>query len=756
MIPAAQNTDFQKKLDGLWQGGKTPSYLDIASAAAETALPVLTTLEALEKFSPLGRWSKMRESYAFTSEFISSLRGDAARGKVLEYANTPRILSAALFEQRGAAAGKMVVADGALAEAIDMLFEGDVVISSEEGLQPSEAFACIICQPPLGRRTKARNADGFGGEVVTELSSHLQDGGRLFWLTGRGAMFSSLSRKTICSLEDDGLHVVAELEIPSGVFAGAAIEGALFIFERRKPQKKLVGALRDAQGASALASALAAGPSKKAGASWAWLAPDDLRKYSQLEREDLLKRLTPRGRFTLTALGDVLTGEKVLKADKPIQEDSTATGYLYFPEYALSKVTAELDDQTVKPRAVYRLPVDTSKANPRFLAQLLNSPFGREMRAMLASGSTIPRVSVRALQELRIPLPPLETQNRIVRIDSDLTLIASSFDEFRDMLNRDWSTLGDIGDSINNLKAVLDIEQQIENWWRELPYPLATIYRRYQVASDPRERLDRLLHFFEMAAVYLAAIGSSHVKALRQDWEEHFAKWFHPAGAAGIERADFGFWIGLAGTSLKDLSRIASTPELRDAASAIAGAELVEVARTLGPLGKTTEILDTVRRIRNSWKGHGGHIKSSDATRLDAELQQSVRDFYDATSAVFRRIQLVRPGHADVLDSGYAYQLDVLAGSDPAFEKQEVELSRPAKSRTLAFWMKGSRIVCRALPFFRLGAPQEPQETSFYVFNRVENGGFRWISYQEAREQEFIASDDELHSLIDLPKGGEI
>lgn len=753
MIPVAQDTDFRKKLDRLRQSGKSPSYRDVASAAAEAELSVSATLEALETYSPLGRWSRMRESYEFTVEFVSSLCGDTARGKVLEYASTPRILSAFQFEQRRAAAGKLVVADVSVAEAFGELFGKDVVVNSEEDLQPNEAFECVICQPPLGRRTKARNSDGFGGEGVTALSSHLQDGGRLFWLTGRGAMFSSLSRKTISSLEDDGLHVVAELEIPSGVFAGASIEGALFVFERRKPQKKLVGAIRDKQGASALASALVAGPSKKAGASWAWLAPDDLREYSKLEREDLLKRLTPRGRFKDTALGDVLTGEKIIKADKPIPVDSTATGYLFVPEYALSRVTADLDDQTVKPRAVYRLPVDTSKANPRFLAQLLNSPFGREIRALLSRGSTIQRVNVRSLPELRLPLPSLETQNRIVRIDSDLALLESSFDEFRDILNRDWSALGEIGESIDSLKSVLDIEQQIENWWRELPYPLAAIYRRYQIATDPKERLDRLLHFFELAAVYLAAIGTSHVKALRQDWEEHFAKWFHPAGATGIERADFGFWIGLAGTSLKDLSRIASTPELREAAGGKAGAELVEVAGSLGSLGKTTKILDTVRHVRNSWKGHGGHIKASDAKQLDLELQQSIRDFYEATSVVFRRFLLVRPGSADVLDNGYVYQLEVLAGSDPAFETAAVELSHPAKSRALAFWMKGSRITCRALPFFRLGAPQEPQETSFYVFNRVENGGFRWISYQEAREQEFIASDDELLSLIDLPKG---
>jgi len=74
-----------------------------------------------------------------------------------------------------------------------------------------------------------------------------------------------------------------------------------------------------------------------------------------------------------------------------------------------------------------------------------------------------------------------------------------------------------------------------------------------------------LLHFFEMAAAYLTDIGTSHVRVMRKDWQEVIAKWLHPPGACGIERADFGFWIGLAGASLKDTSRIGSDRDCRPA-----------------------------------------------------------------------------------------------------------------------------------------------------------------------------------------------
>jgi len=133
---------------------------------------------------------------------------------------------------------------------------------------------------------------------------------------------------------------------------------------------------------------------------------------------------------------------------------------------------------------------------------------------------------------------------------------------------------------------------------------------------------------------------------------------------------------------------------------------------------------------------------------LTGQLQQSVRDFYEMTSSLFRQLQLLRPGRAEVNDVNMSYEVEKLTGSDPTFERAQIELGRSIKSNSLAFWMKGAHVMCRAMPLFRLGAPQRPRETSFYVFNRVENGEFRWVSYQETQEQELFAPNDELSSII--------
>ena len=240
-------------------------------------------------------------------------------------------------------------------------------------------------------------------------------------------------------------------------------------------------------------------------------------------------------------LGALLHTDRVEKADRPISDTEQALAFIYIPEYAGSRVTASLDEQTVKPSAVYRLSIDPKKANPRFLSQLLNGPYGRWLRGDAARGVTIQRVSVASLLELKLPIPETAMQDRIARIDSDMSLLRSVFREMQGAVDQDWGSLSDVAEKIDSLKAVLDIERQIADWWRELPYPLATIYRRYQVSTEPRERLDTLLHFFEMAAVYLAAVGTSYVRALRADWEDILAKWLRPSGGAGIERADLAF-----------------------------------------------------------------------------------------------------------------------------------------------------------------------------------------------------------------------
>ena len=755
MSTTTQEAMFWRQMKELRSKPQLPSLVEIADMAIASGMSESAALLEVQKFAERRRSSPEKRSGA-AEEFVTTLCKSAGGTSVLEYTCSPSVLAAPLFVGRESSKNRLVIANAELTKVMSVLFGDEVILQKPGDIETESSFDWVICQPMVGYRPKNRNSDGFGGEVVCTLSQFVTDSGCLIWITARNILFSPKAKETMGALEDDGLHIIATIEIPTGGLHGSSTEGIAFVFQRRQLSKKLVGVLRDSEVVSSMATALLGGPSKRRGSCWDWTDVDSVRSYSDVEQLELLKKLAPRGRFKTVELGRLITSETINKASKPISDDSEETAFLFVPEYSGSQVTVDLEQQTVKPTAVYRLPIDTDRANPRFLATLLNGPYGRELRSSVATGTTISRISVQNLRKLRLPLPEITIQNSIAQVDTDLTLLGAGLHELRVGIERDWAKLAAVADRVNEVKVVLDVEQRIENWWRELPYPLATIYRRYRNSLDAKEKFDKLLHFFEMAAIYIAVLGTSHVRELRSDWMELFQQWLYPEGGPGIDKASFGFWSQLAGASLKELNRISSTPILRNAGLRIAGAELVNVASELGSLSKSVRILNEANRYRNNWKGHGGHLKESDAERRETELRELVRAFYGAAADVFRRVFLVRPGVAAVGHSTFTYEVQILKGSDPAFEVEKIELKRSAVSDTFSFWMKGAGVMCQASPFFRLGPPQEPQENCFYVYNRVESDGFRWVAYQEASQQEFVAYDAKLKDLIALLKMGNI
>jgi hypothetical protein len=433
----------------------------------------------------------------------------------------------------------------------------------------------------------------FGHKIIRELAPLLAKEGTLYWITRRSLISKLRANQTIADLEALGLHPVGCVETGAPPLTLAAalaqlkgestphplerepqenveLDGVVVIFRRKVPKKRFVGVIYDIETAESAARAFLSVP-RKGGRNWYWLDPDNSRTFSDLKESSFLQNLIPRGYVAVQPLRALLHNDTVDKADRPIADTDQAAALLYIPEYEwddpghYGQNVSAGPDMPYKARIFYRVSIDPEKANPRFLARLLNGPYGSRLRRNVPRqrrGGSV-HVSAASLLEYKLPIPNVATQEQILRIDSDLNLLEAAFREMRTTLDQDWTLVPDIVEKVDRLKAVLDIERQIADWWRELPYPLATIYRRYQVSIEPKDRFDTLLHFFEMASVYFAAVGTSHVKALRPNSDDVLAKWLHPSEGTEIERPDFGFWINLAAASLGDMRHILNDKNLR-------------------------------------------------------------------------------------------------------------------------------------------------------------------------------------------------
>lgn len=745
MTDADRIRQFARKLESIRRRQGKLRPVRIAELAEQAGLSKTNILAQISRAPYLPR-VRSRDRNDTISRFIGSMcmyRRGSIR-KILEYTGTMQLFSAHLINSNIATRISIIASDAEFFESLAYVFRDRdcVTIADSENLLAKTQADIAIVHSPLGlKRSSDEYSDGFGGEAVRKVLPYIHENGTIYWLTGPFSALVSKAKDTLGHLEQANYHLHAVVDLAPGLMLGTNISGTLLLLRQKKPLRKFVGVLQDAESGNRMARVFNEGWTNKPGACWEWLDLQDSRTYGEVAHERALKAMAPRGPCRMVFLGDLLQDPQPQTIDETI-EDATAQPNLFVPKLPNRLVTSRMEDQDVSARLVYRMIVDSTKANPQFLVQLLNSTYGIHLRQGCAKGMTIKNLKWSDLLALALPLPDLSMQDHIAELYSDIGLLDAELQGLQSTIQHDWSTVDGVVKKVDALKGVLDIDRQIKRWSNQLPYPLATIYRKYRVQSLPTDRFDSLLHFFEIAAVYLAVMGLSYTRAISVDYRTSIRNWLHPRKhTLGIKRPDFGFWIAVSRASFKELRRISSDPRRRNEALQLAGPEILETASNVGRLTKAIDALATPKEYRNRWKGHGGHIRNDDAKRLVGELQPSIRAFYESSASLLRGLKLIRLTKANFNDSGTTFDIEDLTGSDPRFTQRQVSLDEYPKDNRLAFWLNDSRRTCPVLPFFQFGAPTHPEETCVYVFNRIEQNRIRWISYQEARKPEYRTRD---------------
>jgi hypothetical protein len=227
------------------------------------------------------------------------MAASASRSRwILEHTGYSNLLTSGLIGTNAAKHSTIVTRNADFGDALRRLFgpaEVSVFHTTSE-LPASTKYDFVVSAPPINYKPKdIDEADGFGGEAILSLVSHLGSKGTIYWVTARGAIFSAASKRTLSALETAGLGMTACVETAPGVLLGTMIDGVVFAFQRNAPGKILSAALRTPDDAPSIASALLAGPTDRRASNWLWVNRNDFRTFSALEQERLLRALLPRG-----------------------------------------------------------------------------------------------------------------------------------------------------------------------------------------------------------------------------------------------------------------------------------------------------------------------------------------------------------------------------------------------------------------------------------------------------------------------------
>lgn len=169
--------------------------------------------------------------------------------------------------------------------------------------------------------------------------------------------------------------------------------------------------------------------------------------------------------------------------------------------------TTSPEDITGDLRSWATVDLDPGRAAASYIAQWLHTNIGKTARRSLMRGAAAPRLPLSSLGNVMVHAPSLEEQNH------RLTLIARA----EDLANHAAGVRAkccDADSSVDGLESQLNSMlrpdsrmESLEVWAETLPFPLASVLRRYKRESSDSERAaSALLHFFEAFSEFWATI----------------------------------------------------------------------------------------------------------------------------------------------------------------------------------------------------------------------------------------------------------
>jgi hypothetical protein len=253
----------------------------------------------------------------------------------------------------------------------------------------------------------------LGPIVLAATSMHLSpDGIGLFVVT---PSFFLSAQSIMHDLPRLGLGIEAALAFPAGSFApDTNIRTYLVIVRKQTFANMFVAQLsQDIHTNRQIVRNLRDGKADGELELGRFVNPQGFRGIELLRLIEQYRRAERRFQGPAVSLGEL---SKSLNLGRPGDqfEFPMAENALYIPLIAVTDVVDSIDDITLKRQNYAQVVVDASRSDARFVARFLNSDLGRASREANKSGTTIQKLNTTSIKELRVFVPKLETQRKIL------------------------------------------------------------------------------------------------------------------------------------------------------------------------------------------------------------------------------------------------------------------------------------------------------------------------------------------------------
>jgi len=618
-------------------------------------------------------------------------------------------------------------------------------------------YDAIVTSGPVGLHKERRRYETSAGLIeladdpaclrVADVAGRMSPDGFIAFVMPPRFAFERGARSVRQNLGSLGLHLAALLTFKPGIFPGTSIAFVLAIITRKPHDSLFIASVPEDSGAQRELVGRVWSRRQGATPSQGRLIPEgESSGLSAIEAKERFEQLA-RGKGLhptpfATAVKEVRTPQRRGTDFERCDDHPHA---VYLPEMAKTRATTRQEDLPEKLKSYLQLLADPAIVLPGYLAELLNTPMGHSLREAVMTGTTIPRINKDRLKKSTLYLAPLPEQTLALAAESEIRKLRTELAELESQI---WERPRQVGRVIEALSKV-NHEQRFEEWLETLPFPLASILRSYHALDQTnKEKYERLLHFFEALAEFVAAIHLSAFRTSTVRWQQEVTllQKVMTTNHLSLERATFGLWrviVERLSTSLR--SMLNGSDEDRAVAQTLyasADPAPLEMLSSKDLVG----LLQRVNGFRNQWTGHGGAVTAAGAEARHDDLRKELEEFRSIVGVRFLQYELIEPREAEILEGPlFRCRVRRIMGSNPQLEHKTVTMKTAAKTGSLYFHNTGHDEALELLPVVQVRDTPQPAS---YFYNRSENSQLHLVSYHFAETSEVSGSGMPLIALF--------
>ncbi|MCS3701010.1 hypothetical protein GGQ20_002332 [Salinibacter ruber] len=700
--------------------------------------------EAVELAEELGREFSLHSLPIYAYQFLARFAEENGASQILDPCVEGGMLLSSLVDQIGEdVKGHGIVQDsklGVLARAIGK----DLPVTWEEsppleGVRDlSGSFDFIASMPPFGAKERAGETFDFRGQevelrgaeshlAVLKASRLLREGGRAVFLVPDSFFWKKLSPWE--EMGEAGIFPQAVISLPAGSLSNTGIP-VNFLMVGGEPSDRLFVAKLSASGQiDPILSNLSSrkeGSKKELGV---FVEHDQFESWRSIELDEQIERLARRSGMEELQLGQVA---EAIFTSQPADGNETfesKQNALYLPRHGRPSLVTTEPEEATPPRNFLQITLDPEQASAEFVARFLHSEFGEVLFERWAKGSTPMHISTTGLEDRRIFLPGIDTQEDVLESHQTMEELRLQLNQLESRL---WKRPVSV-DDINQKVSRLNKDEGIESWIETLPFPLASVLRKYHAVESLRDKCGFLLDFFEATAEFFTVVMLSALQNDENRFRNRKGKWLGVDEGYGesLKKSSFGNWSEIGSRVAKETRRMISGDE-RDQCLELYRARSADWVQAVSNK-ELYKVLDTVVDYRNSWKGHSATTtKEKIFQERLRKLEGKLNEVRNVISYAFEDVGLLKPEQMRYTEGVYHAQVKELKGAQTIFEERTTETTVPMDTKRLYLMEKGQNRALELLPFFRLMASPRSEENAFYFYNRVEDeqsGKVRWLTY---------------------------